>query len=306
MIDEDNTTDVVNDTALPETEGEQNQQEQQDSVEDRARRMGWTDKEHFKGPEHRWVPADEYVANAEEKLPVMRAQLHRFEEDNKRYEKTVDDLRSELTGMRKDFQDFHKHYKNVEEQSYERARQELWQVMENSAGEADVDTFRAARQRLTEIDKHLEERKQPIEQPAEQKQEQAQPKVSEAVQEFLAANPWFNTDPMLNGAMIQAHQVVMAEMAGRPEREQLQESKRRLMERFPNEFPETRQTQKSNPLRNEAAAVSSSNNSANGRQAKREKSFDELPDDAKAQYQRFAQKIPGYTKEEYVKSYSWE
>lgn len=313
MIDEDNTTEVVNDDATP-IDGEQEQQEQQDDgdfdVEARARRMGWVDEETFRGPKHKWTPAEEYVRRAEEELPVLRAQLRKFDSDNARYEKTVSELRQEISQMGNDFKAFHEHYKNIEQQSYDRAIRELKETQIRSVEEADTETYHAAQKRIDEIERQKAARAEPPrrEEPQQKAQTNGQPEPTPAVKEFLAENEWFQKSPMLNGAMLEHTNEVMIEKPYLTEAEVYAEAKRRVMQDFPTRFPgqqqQTSQEPKPNMRRNQAAAVSSPNGSTRT-SPKKGKTFEELPDEAKVEYQRFASRIPGYTKEEYVKSYRW-
>lgn len=46
-----------------------------DDTEARARAMGWSSKEEFRGPADKWVDAAEFVRKGEEDLPVLRERL---------------------------------------------------------------------------------------------------------------------------------------------------------------------------------------------------------------------------------------
>lgn len=318
MIDEeDNTTEVVDDDAA-QIEGEhheQEQQETQDDIESRARRMGWVDEENFRGPRHKWTSAEEYVRRAEEELPVLRAQLRKFEGDNARYEKTVGELKQEISQMGNDFKAFHEHYKNIEQQSYDRAIRDLKETQITAVEEADRETYEAAQRRIDEIERqkaaHAEnarhqEAKQ--EQPQQQTNGQPQGQITPAAQQFMAENAWFQKSLKLQGAMIEHINEVVAEKPYLTEEELYDEAKQRVVQEFPKHFPgqqqQTTQEPRQNMRRNQAASVASPNGSTRTT-PKKGKSFDDLPDDAKQEFQRFASRIPGYTKEEYVKSYRW-
>ena len=306
MTEEDNTDLSVNDTVQPEdNQVETEQHQEEDDIEARARRMGWVDEDNFRGPKHRWTPADEYVRRAEEELPVLRSQLRRYDDDNARYERANAKLESELKAMRDDFKAFHEHSQKAEERAYQRAKSEYEAMMDKAVSEADEETYQFAKQKLKQTDDEYRSTQQQRE--PEQQQDPGQPNISPTLQSWVSENAWFNTSMMLQGAMIEANGDVMREQPHLSESERLAEAKTRVARMFPDRFPNERpaQTQEqNNARRNAPAAVSRPG--ANGRStSKRQRTFDDLPDDAKAEYTRFAQRIPGYSKEDYVKSYAW-
>jgi hypothetical protein len=79
----------------------------------------------------------------------------------------------------------------------------------------------------------------------------------------------------------------------------LAETKKRVMERFPEDFG-------INPRREQAASVAAPNGGT-APAKKKGRTFDDLPQDAKKAYEKFA-KIFGkdYTKEKYLASYDWD
>ena len=312
MIDEDNTTEVDDASQI---EGEhQEEQETQDNIEARAKRMGWVDEETFRGPKHKWTSAEEYVRRAEEELPVLRAQLRKYDDANARYEKTVTELKQEIAQMGNDFKAFHSHYKDIEQQSYDRAIQDLKRSQVAAVEEADTEAYHEAQRRIDEIERQkasrVEASQKETRQEPPQQQTNGQPEPTPAVKEFLAGNEWFNKSAMLRGAMLEYTQEVQVEKPYLTEAEVYAEARQRVVDDFPNRFPgqsrqqQTSQEPKPNMRRNQAAVVSSPNGSTRT-SPKKGKTFDDLPDEAKAEYQRFASRIPGYSKEEYVKSYRW-
>lgn len=314
MIDEDdNTTEVVDDD-VTQIEGEhQEQQETQDDIEARAKRMGWVDEENFRGPKHKWTPAEEYVRRAEEEMPVLRAQLRKFEGDNARYEKTVSELKQEISQMGNDFKAFHEHYKNIEQQSYDRAIQDLKRSQVAAVEEADTEAYHEAQRKIDEIERQKAaqaeaSRKETRQEPQQQiNGQQQQPEPTPAVKEFLAENPWFQKSPLLNGAMLEHTNEVMVEMPYLSEAEVYAEARQRVMKEFPTRFPGQQQQNNSqeprqNMRRNQAASVASPNGSTRTA-PKKGKTFDDLPDEAKAEFSRFASRIKDYPKEEYARVY---
>lgn len=304
MTTDVNAADAANDPALSEAESHE---PEANPIEDRARRMGWVDEGAYRGPKHKWVDADTYVKRAEEELPVLRSQLRRYDDDNARYEKANADLKAQLTEIQKDFKAFGEHSRKAEERAYERAKSELESAMDKAVSEADEDTYRAAKKRLKELDE-VRPAPQQQEQPATEQPTGQPSQLSPAIQTFVNENQWFNNDIGLQGMMIKFNAQVMRDSPHLSESQRLIEAKRRLIERFPEEFPEEHRpapAAKTNERRNDAPAVASPSGVNGGKKPKKDKTFDDLPDDAKQQYARFASRIPGYSKEEYARSYQW-
>lgn len=311
MIDEENADLSADDIAQPNETGDSHEQIEEPSIEDRARRMGWSDEDSFRGPSHKWVPADEYVRRAEEEMPVLRSQLRRFEEIAARDESDKAHLKKELAAIRDDFKAFHEHSRNAEERAYARARAEIDQQMERSVEEADTEAFNAARQRLKQIEEDREAvqaaQRKPEPEP-EAGQQNGAANVSPTIQTWVSRNQWFNESAMLQGAMIEANADVQRDMPGLSEAERLEEAAFRVRKLFPDRFgrePAQQQQQtQTNTRRSDPAAVSRP--SGNGRSTTRkQKTFDDLPEEAKREYARFAARIPNYSKEDYLKSYQF-
>ena len=58
-------------------------------VETRARALGWTDKDSFRGDPNKWIPADEFVRRGEEVMPILR-------QNNKALERKLAEQASEM------------------------------------------------------------------------------------------------------------------------------------------------------------------------------------------------------------------
>lgn len=306
-MNEDNDAALAaNEEALP-SDGEAAEQ-QTSEIEARAARMGWVPEDEFRGDSSKWTTAEDYVRRAEEKLPVMRAQLKKYDEDNERYEKANAELKKEIASMRDDFKAFHKHYQDIEKRSYEQAKADIKAMQRRAVEEADSEAFNYAEAKLEEIEKQQaarepEPRQSETREPDRQQTQQNQ-EASPAVLKFVKENPWFEKSPMLNGAMLEFTNDLIREKPYLSEDDLYAEAKQRVVQAYPDRFPGERQEPKQNMKRSQAAAVASSNGAARTT-GKKEKTFDDLPDEAKAEFTRFASRIPGYTKEEYVKAYRW-
>jgi hypothetical protein len=283
---------------LPADGGQPEQEERHEAaghdrtdLEARARAKGWRPREDWRGDPSKWVPAEDFL---EETVPVLRERIRSFEERERRRDeefRTLNDRLSETQQVLTEFRDFSH---SAEQRAYERARRELEARRLEAVHSADPQRFSAIEAEIAELD-----RTKPADVGRRHEQPPAGarplPPPSAELQTWLDDNPWFHKDPVLNIAAIDTMNHVMADLPSAGEAERLAEVTRRVREEFPRRFG-------ANPRRAAPAAVTPP---SGGRAAKKTRSFDDLPADARKAYERFAAQMPGYSKEEYVKHYDW-
>lgn len=253
-------------------------------AEAEARKMGWVDKEEFRGDKDKWRPAEEFLDRGKRILPIVL-------KDNERLQRNLDRVKDELKEVRTATKELVEFHTTAAKREYERGRREREAVIEAAAANADTNAVRAGMQ---ELDRFTQEHI-----PAPKKAETAQPevRVDPEIKDWIDKNPWFNADRSLNGYALDQYETLKREKPGMPESDVLAEIKRRTSAKFPEKFG-------INPEREGAAAVSEPNG---GRAARRNaKSYENLPADAKRACDKFVKSIPGYTKEKYVADYDWD
>src|SRR6185503_9815669 len=115
--------------------------------------------------------------------------------------------------------------------------------------------------------------------------------VPPAVDQWVRANPWFNTDPVARAAA----QAVSMRMSNAPVTEQLRAAEEEVRRRFPEHFdevearePPTRETRLSDSRRVAPAVQAGTRNGS--MQQTREKGFSDIPAGDQASYRRYFQK----------------
>ncbi len=266
-----------------------------DGVEERAKRMGWKPKGEYDNRGH-YMDAAEFVKKGEEDLPVLRARLRRMDDN---FSKVL----SELADNKQVLNDFREFATRGEQRAYERARRELTEKRDAAVTHADTETFKATQQEIDALDKDAaklgEARAQTAPSPTTQQPAAAAGNraVDPATQAWIDANPWFFADPQLHRAAKAIDADILGAAPGIPVDERLATVKAEVMRIYPDKFK--------NPLREKAAAVATP--SGGGERRKRgEKSYDDLPPEAKKACDKFVKTIPKYTREDYVKAYDWE
>lgn len=99
----------------------------QQQVEARARAMGWTSKDEFKGDPSKWRDAAEFVERGENLLPLVKAQ-------NKRLEREVAELKQTT-------REFAEHLSKTEQRAYDRAMADLKQQRKEALAAGDGEAF---------------------------------------------------------------------------------------------------------------------------------------------------------------------
>ena len=109
----------------------------QQQLEARARSMGWTPKDEFKGDPSKWRDAGEFVERGEREMPLLRAQ-------NKRLEREVAELKQTT-------REFAEHLSKTEQRAYERAVASLKQQRKDALAAGDGDAFDKADEQLEQL-----------------------------------------------------------------------------------------------------------------------------------------------------------
>lgn len=272
------------------------------AVEERARRLGWVPKEEFKGDQKRHMSAQEYIDRGEQLLPIMIQRNRTLDDQLGQATKDLRDTKSKLDEALAGFSELREFASKAEERAYKRARKELEEKRDAAVAAADVPAHAQAIKEIEELDASVTpapatkpKAEEPGAKPAAEKTDGA-PQLSKAVTDFVAANPWFNRDRVLNAAAIDTLDAVNAETPDMPEADKYAEVARRVKAEFPERF--------GNPRRAAPAAVRTPSPPADSK--KKGRTFDDLPKDAKAAWERFNKLDPKFTKEDYVKHYDWE
>lgn len=244
------------------------------STEDRARAMGWKDDpETREALGDKFTDAEAFVKRGEEILPILQA-------NNRKLEKALADSNKKTEKLEATLQRFAVHHDATEQRAYAKAVKDVQARIDAAAALGDVSAVREATDELVELNTTAKAGDAP-----------AAPPANPDFDAWKADNPWWDTD-----AEMQAIAVAIAEKAnedGFKGKAQIAEVDRRLKARFPSLGK--------NPNRELPGSVEGAG------QARRTsgKSFSDLPAEAKAMCDDFVKRIPGYTREKYVKEYQW-
>lgn len=250
-------------------------------IEQRARRMGWSPKEDFRGDPDKWVDPETYVKRAEEVLPIAKGTIKKLEE-------TVVGMERRLAQQAKTFEEFNEYHKGTAKREYERALETLKKEREEAVVDGDLERFKETEDKIKELDDSHPGVKKADNGDADKPQEE--PAGFKAWRE---ANTWFEKDPEMTKFAIRYANGLAAEGTTLKGDDFMEEVTREVKARFPKKF--------TNPRRDEAAPVGGGAPPGSG--GKRGRGYADLPPDAKAACDKYVKDIPGFTKEQYVEEY---
>lgn len=282
-----------------EVSGQQEQGEQQapavnEGVEKEARMFGWVPREEFRGSDEEWVDADVFVKRGKEINPILR-------KNNEILMKKLDEKAKEIDSIKASVEEF----KKFQKESFERKQAEyevqiadLKARKREAIAEGNGDLVVDIDDQIDEIKEAQRTAKEESKQKAEETQAQAKTAdipEDPALQSWLGRNQWFGEDTEMTdvanglGASVRRQ---FPHLSGQQFLDKLDE---KIAEYFPHKV-----------LGNKArgSAVDSTGN-VRGDVKGNKKSYDNLPDDAKAACDRFIKNGWIKSKQEYVDNYDW-
>jgi hypothetical protein len=257
---------------------------------DKAKSIGWKDPTDWKGnpPKNGFVKASEYLKRAETVIPIMRSHNTKLEADlaaaNKKLEdfktttaKTMENM-SRMTKVALDRQ------RTQMEDKYSAAIDAATEVGDKE----QVRKLRAdERKDLKEFDAAAEEAKPSKEELAKANEtvNEALPKdVQAAISNWLVENPWYHKDPEMQSVANIREGKIMKDKPGLSTEDRLEEVRKYIMKRFPEEFAEDEPDDEEKPAR--GSRVEGGSRLAGGGGGSK---FSKLPADVKKQCDKFIQ-----------------
>lgn len=206
-------------------------------ADEKARALGWVpeaewDNERAEREGRRkpatFVTARQFIAKAEDSLPILRDQLRRTLTELTEVKKQNTEIYGVLSEQRKLSAAAIERAKVEERQKIERER-------EQAVAEGDVAAFKAADAKLADMDKDPEPEPAPgAAAPAGAQSARAEdPEITA----FKTANAdWFTKDPRLTNNMIDEFGEIQRYHPNLSMREQLAKAKEKIVDRFPEKF----------------------------------------------------------------------
>jgi hypothetical protein len=226
------------------------------AVEDKAREMGWTPKDQFKGDPSKWRDASEFVERGEKLLPIVQAKVKKQEAELRELRATVKDLGDFVT--------------KTEQRAYDRALADLTAQRAAAIEAGDGKAF-------TEIDEQIQSVRAEVVAKAQKQAAKAETTDPE-YEEWAGRNKWLE-DPAMS-AYAESMAIYLRKSGEKATGSDFLELvAKEVKAKFPEKF--------TNPRRAAAPAVES------GAPAPRKggKGFADMPADARAACDRMARNL---------------
>lgn len=261
-------------------------------VIERAERMGWSPKDQFRGDPDKWVDADVFLERGENNLGILK-------ERSQKLEGTVANLEKQLRRQNETFAEFVERSRKVEERAYERALAELKAEQRKARADGDADAVAEIGEQITKTEVERVEAAKAAKAKADAGEE-GSVELDPATQAFIDSNAvWWRRDPVATQMAVTMHEANAAR--GMSIEASLKEVQAEIQKRFPEHFK--------NPRRDAAGLTQGAGDvsgAAGASVPESQRTYANLPADAKAQCDRFVKEIPGFKREDYVKDYEWE
>lgn len=244
------------------------------TVEEKARVMGWRPKEEYKG-EAPWIDAQTFVERGETLLPIVNA-------SNKRLRETVDAQNARLIELERQNRANAAALEAIQESNREQTVQNTQRTIEEietgiaAAREAGnvQEELALLREHHTTVDKLNKAKQKPAPQQTQQTTQDAT--QTPEFQSFLRENPWWQTDAVMRAASIEINNELIRTgkvTSATTQAERLEMVAEATRQRFHI---------KDNGRRGGASRVESGGGNNSGSSGSTGKSYADLPAEAKA------------------------
>lgn len=247
-----------------------------DNIEQEARGLGWVPQEEFRGDQSKWVDAEAFVQRGKDIMPILRQNNKKLQADIQRLAGENQRLAHMFTASQEsivELQAFHED--NLKARLAAQKRELAGQLAEaREAGDTMAEV--EIQSQIAEL--NVAAKREPKQAPREAPQQQA-PQPDPDMAEWLAANPWFNTDQRKTARAIGIAQVLRSD----PDNDHLQG--RAFYDRVVQEMQ---------PQGSQHAKVGGGRPSGEGGQGRGNgKDYDSLPPEAKEACNKQAKKLVG-------------
>lgn len=274
--------------------GAQTETNERDYVAE-ARELGWRPLEEFSGNKDHWVDAQAFIERGETMMPLLKA--------------TNAKLKREIEQLKKDFKRATSHFEGVEKRAYDKALADLEEKHKNAVEAGDLKAATDAVKEIRDLKPVAADERDPAELKAQ---------AEEALDAFRDENPWYDKANLAGATeteqlgriywdrMVDKHMAKTKEMAPAEFFEYITELTK---EKYPALFTKA-------PRQKPGSAVEGV---TAGRPRGTSKSWDNLPPQAKNQFQRFIdrgllgikatgdkEKDVAASKAYYAKTFDWE
>lgn len=246
--------------------------------ESEARKIGWVPADEFRGDASRHVDAETFYKRGQEVMPILKAQ-------NKRLERELADIKKQLTRA----SDF---FSKSEQRGYERAMAEINAKREAAFESGDKAAFTAADKEADDLRKEMSAATKP----GVSDDEDIAGQRAEEFADWSIENSWYQDNAAMRTYMDAQAELLAKKKGGFLDKADLDSLSAKVRDKFAYEADEKAAPRQKKPMVD----------SGGQRQAVRGgKTFNDLPQEAKAAADKWIKQGLIKSREDYVKAYQW-
>lgn len=186
-----------------------------------AKDMGWVPKEEFRGPAERWKPAQQFVEDGENILPIVRA-------ENKRLKAEIDKINADYATRFERLDKAAQVTIKAAKAQFDRDLAALQTKRDEAVAAGDLQAFKATEKQITDHTANA-----PKVEDFEAPKTDA-PKTDDTVlDDWKKANTWYETDDALTEAAIGISQMLLRKNPNITMAENLRQTEAAMKERYP-------------------------------------------------------------------------
>lgn len=260
-----------------------------DEREKEAWELGWRPRELFvgkyrDGTEKPYIDHEEFLKKLDEVAPARNERLRHVVQEKTALEKEVEMLREEARQNRELL-------RMREERNIAQEEAAIKREMEEAHNEADVKKFAEAQERKAQIENDKLRLKQ-----FEPQKQNAQPQIAPETLEWLAQNPWFNSDPVMAEYAKGQEQLLQKTHAHLPLADRLELISKNVKFNFADRFPAAKS--------NTPAVEAGRSNGSLTHTRKNQMTFSQLPEHERMQADRLVRMGQFKDREDFMKGYN--
>jgi len=257
---------------------------EQTEVEQKARKMGWLPETEFRGKKEHWVDAEKYVERGDQFIPFLQADRRRLEVELSTVRGELNTLQTTLKEATETIDTLKEFRTELNKERVKELREDLVDGIKAARADGDVDKEIRLQEKLTEATEALKPVK---EEPKVKVTETPDVTKTPEWQDFVKDNPWWNEDPVMRSASVAVGQILAAEgkLEGMTQAQRFAAIAKATKERFGLDEPART-----------SRVESSRGGSTRQDDTTTEKTYNDLPADAKAGCASFENRLVGKKK----------
>ena len=164
------------------------------AVEQEARALGWVPEGEYRGDKSRWIDAETFVKRGTELMPILQANNRRLVDQNQKLQGRIGELEESVKAATESVEELRKFHTAETKRKVEDERKRIMAELKAAKKDGDVDAEVELTSALNQVDKALEaeDKRKPDEPP--KRKPAATDEVHPDFHDWSSDNPWFGKD----------------------------------------------------------------------------------------------------------------